>query len=291
MENDRIVTSHELQEELKLTAESIFKVNTNMPSLDRILSGVEAGELIVVTGPTGGGKTTLLMSVTQNMAENKIDTLWFTLEVTPRQFINKLTKRNSTLPLFYLPNKGYDDVNPEFLKWFEKEHRRPFAMIDWVEVKIKEAIARVKTDGRELKVVFIDHIHGIFSLARVERNISLEIGDMVSKIKNIAIQHNLIIFLVAHCKDDPMGSTREPRKEDIRDSGLIIRVADSIVGVWRIPNGSDGTETRQKPINEGDNKAKVAVWKNRREGNLGFFTGYVKNHYFSEQQDNDWGGF
>ncbi len=54
---DKIVSSHELAEELSKTEESVFKVGTGIKSLDRILGdGVEAGELIVVTGPTGEGK-------------------------------------------------------------------------------------------------------------------------------------------------------------------------------------------------------------------------------------------
>ena len=285
---DRIVSSHELAEELKKTDDSIFKIPTGVESLDRILGGgFEAGELIVVTGPTGEGKTTLLMSITKNMAEKETNSVWFTLEVTPRQFLQKLMKasdaENPKLPLFYIPRAGVEDVDEDYTKKWEQEHRRKYEMIDWIEDRIIEAKVKVEKENKQLKVVFIDHIHMIFSLAQVSRNVSLEIGDMVAKIKEMAITHNLAICLIAHSKDPDSSSTRELRKEDIRDSGLISRLADTIIGVWRIKNSNDGTKTRREEIDEGDNKAKVRIFKNRRMGTLGFFCMYHVDHYMTEE--------
>jgi replicative DNA helicase len=257
--DDRIISSHELAEDLKNTAGSVFGVSTNIPTLDRLLEKTEAGELILVTGPTGEGKTTLLMTITKNIANANINSCWFTLEVTPRQFLHKLVIGGGKLPLFYLPNQNIENH------------------IDWLEKRIIEA--KVKFDT---KVVFIDHIHQIFSLNRVSTNISLEIGDLVAKIKDIAIQHNLIIFLIAHCKDDPQQTNREPRKEDIRDSGLISRLADTIIAVWRTTNEDDGKTTKRKTIEEDDNRAKVRVLKNRRTGKLGTFLMEHKDHYLTE---------
>ncbi len=260
---DRIVSSTWLSEELKKTEESVFIIPTGIPTFDRLHDGgVEAGELIVVTGPTGEGKTSWLMSITKNMSEVGVSSVWFTLEVTPRQFLKKIMKSDGTVPLFYVPNDNTDN------------------QVDWIEQRIIEA--KVKYNA---KVVFIDHIHQIMSLAKMEgknTNMSWEIGDLVGKIKNIAITHNLTVFLIAHSKDDPAGTAREPRKEDIRDSGLISRLADSIVGIWRVPNDDTLENTRRKPLVETDTKSKVRVFKNRRTGKVAPFFMYHENHYLKE---------
>lgn len=263
--DDRMVSSHELAEDLKNTEDTQFIIPTGIAGLDdKHEGGIEAGEVWIFSGPSGEGKTTITMSITQNMCEKEVKTAWFSLEVTPRQFIKKMQARGGELPLFYLPN----------------ENKEP--MVQWIEERIVEA--KVKFD---VKVVFIDHLQQIFSIAQMEqrnnnRNLSWEIGDLMAKIKQIAVMHDIAICLIAHTKDDPQGSSREPRKEDIRDSGLVQRLADSIVMVWRVPNDDELKNIRRKPLDELDIKAKVRVVKNRRTGSQGAFFMYHKNHYLQE---------
>ena len=224
------------------------------------------------------------MSITQNIALNDVNSVWFTLEVTPRQFLKKLVKASGEkmqVPLFYLPHASIDDADNDVIKKWERDNNRNFEMMDWIEERIIEAKIKVEKGNKKLKVVFIDHIHQIFEEAK-SKNVSLEIGGLVARIKSMAITHNLAIFLIAHTKDDPQNSKREMRKQDIRDSGLISRLADTIIGVWRIPNTSDGSEQYLYEIEENDNKAKIRVFKNRREGTQGYFTMHHKNHYLTE---------
>lgn len=266
---DRIVSSRELLKDLDINTDSTEK--TGVPSLDRILGGIEPGEMVIVSGPTGEGKTTLLMSITRNMAWKDIPCVWFTLEVTPKSFIRKIRDAvgsDEKMPLFYMPNRNVDNT------------------IKWLEERIIES--RVKHEAR---VVFIDHIHQIFSLHRVKnQNISLEIGDLVGQIKQLAIDHNIIIFLIAHTRDNSDKPDAEPRKEEIRDSGLISRLADSIVLIWRITN-KDSLDTirRPKAIGEDDVQAKVRVVKNRRTGKLGTFIMQHQDGLLNEVSLDDYG--
>lgn len=262
--DDRVVSSHELAEELAETEDSQFIIPTRVASFDRVHEGgVEAGELIVVTGPTGEGKTTFLMSVTKNMISDGVKSAWFSLEVTPRQFMKKIKKAEEhNVPLFYLPKENKEEGG-----------------LEWIEDRIIESKVKHNTN-----VVFIDHLHQIFSTDKFNKNIntSIEIGDMVAKLKAMALHHNIVIFLIAHSKDDPTGSSREPKKEDIRDSGLISRLADTIVGVWRVTNDATIEQTRRKAIGEDDNKTKVRIFKNRRTGILTSWFMDHNSHYLHE---------
>lgn len=278
---DRVVSSHEIAERLNETKDSIISYSTGIKSMDRILEDVEAGELIIITGPSGEGKTTLMMTITQNMIDQDIKSVWFTLEVTPRQFIKKMTARedNKNIPEFYMPLKNTDNH------------------IGWLEDRILESVVKYNC-----RVVFIDHLHMIFDLAKMGGNMTLEIGQLANKIKNIAVQHNLIIFLVVHNRNNTMQPLAEIRKEDLRDSGLIERAADTIVGVWRINNNEANPTKRPKDLREDDTWSKCKILKNRGEGTMGSWIMDHKNHRLVEinpklevmnnnKEADDWGGF
>ena len=251
---DRIVSSHDLAKEVNAKPTVIF--NSNIPTMDRLLCGIEPGELIIVTGPTGQGKTSFLMTLTNNMT-SKVNCVWFTLEVTPKQFLTKIMKKEDKLPLFYLPAKNIENN------------------IDWLLERIIEA--KVKFDT---KIIFIDHLHQIFSIEKIKNNFSLEIGDVVAQIKKIAVDYGLVVFLVAHNKD--RDDSLEPQMRDIRDSGMICRLADTVMGIWRVPNDTKRDNKRIRDCGEHDNWAKVKIWKNRREGTLGDWFMIHSNHYLTE---------
>lgn len=258
---DKMIASTELAEIIKGEPVPITQ-NTGLPYLDKILNGVEGGELIVVSGPTGHGKTTLLMSITKNMIKDGIKSSWFTLEVSPRNFIRKISQ-GGECPLFYLPSRNTEN------------------QITWLLERIIEGCIKFNT-----RVVFIDHLHQIFSIERMKGNVSLELGDIVAQIKQIAIEYGLVIFLIAHCTDNKMSASYEPTIRDIRDSGLISRLADIAIGVWRIKRTETVEQLFKTKVadnyDEDDNWAKVRIWKNRREGTLGTFFVEHTNHLFTE---------
>jgi replicative DNA helicase len=200
--SDQVVTSFELDDVLKQTQEPGICVKSKLPTLDRLLEGFESGELIAISGPRKSGKTLLAQSLTVNFLPTK--SLWFSYELTLRQFLRTFPE----LPLFISPLK---------LKAYS---------LPWLKERILEALFKYG-----IGVVFIDHLHFLFDLVR-NKNTSLEIGQVVRFLKTIAIEYNIVIFLLCHMRK--VNLIEEPTDADVRDSSLVSSESDTGLIMWRL---------------------------------------------------------
>ncbi len=240
---DRVVSSEEVALELAKRTVPFFSAKVNMPSLDRMLDGVEEGELCIITGPTGHGKTTTAFHFTRELAKAGTKALWFSYEMSYSQLLNKITPES--VFEFYMPRE------------IVSNH------IDFIEKKIMEA--QIK---HNIRVIFIDHLSMLYSLDKYAmRNVSLELGDIVAKIKNMCLRHGVVIFLLAHTKKIEAGV--EIFLEDLRDSGMIANLADIVLTVQRVPNEYKDGDRRIGALKEGDSRIRIKVEKNRRRGTRG----------------------
>jgi replicative DNA helicase len=206
---DQIIGSLEMEIKLKQNS-SLYKpiVKSLIPTLDEYIDGFYPGELITISGYTKNGKTLLAQSLTKNFTIQQYFPLWFSFEVPAQQFLSQF----NDLPNFYLPMK-----------------LRAHSM-DWVEERILEGFAKNHT-----RLIFIDHLHFLFDMAR-SKNISLEIGQVIRRLKTIAVENSFVIFLLCHTTKGK--SDDVPDYSAIRDSGLIAQESDTVFMVARTPKVS-----------------------------------------------------
>lgn len=201
---DRVIDSFEFRDWLESQPESkIFK--TGFPTIDKHIDGVAQGELIAVSGPRKSGKTLWVQSVTYAMNKQDVKPLWFSYEVTPEFFFKTFNELG--LPFFVLPRS---------LKQ---------GSLLWIEERICEALAKFGSG-----VVFIDHLHFLLDLEKM-RNPSIEIGFLIRRLKRIAVDYRIVIFILCHMvknlKED------EPNDSDMRDSSFLSQETDTGIVIFR----------------------------------------------------------
>ncbi|MFH1624349.1 MAG: hypothetical protein ABID54_04235 [Pseudomonadota bacterium] len=201
--DDRVISSHDMEERIR-NQKTLFSVRSMIPLLDRYTEGFEAGELVIVSGITKNGKTTMAQTLTNNFYKQGYFSLWFTYELPPRQFLRCFPE----LPLLYMPS---------ILKsgsW------------KWLETRILESFVKYNT-----RIIFIDHLHYIVDMLR-QGNASLEIGTIIRQLKLMAVRHNFIIFLMAHTRKKSDGDSFG----DPRDASFIEQESDVTLMVKRFPD-------------------------------------------------------
>lgn len=227
---DKVISSFDLNEKFKGMKEAMnFK--TQIPSFDRLMGGLEAGEMIIMSGATKQGKTLFLQTLTKNFEKQNMKCLWFEFEVPYRQFITRFPD----LPLFYLP-----------LQLRNKD-------INWIKERILEGILKYNT-----RIVFIDELHYVIDM--YSRNFSLDIGQAMRDLKTFTIENEIVLIIAAHVK--MQDGTRKPTAADIRDSSFITQIPDSTVMIWR------ETKTKRGEIIGETGYSIISVENHRRTGTM-----------------------
>ena len=205
--DDEIITYAEIQAEIEEHKDRYKVMMSYFPDLDHVdsINGFESGEVIVISGPPKAGKTLFSQTLTYNFWKQNINSLWFSYELTHRQFGYSFKKIET--PCMLMPKK---------LKAYA---------LEWLEDRIAEGVAKYG-----IQIVFIDHLHFLFDLA-LTRNPSIEIGQIMRYLKRIAVEANIVIFLMCHfTKMDP---TKEPDHSNFRDSAFISAESDTGLILWR----------------------------------------------------------
>ena len=238
---DKVISTTQILKKMELTGYKIKTYYTGYTRFDAICGGFDEGELNVLSGITGNGKTLLARSLTYKFAL-EIPCLWFSYEETNEALLNKFHRNNT--PVFYIPKKNVASQ----IKWIENRI---------IESKIKYGC----------KIVFIDHLHFLIPMKYVI-NTSVLIGGIMRELKSICVRNNMVIFLICHTQK--VAQMDLPDLSQLRDSSFIAQESDKVMFIKR-----HGKEEEDRLIF--DNNNSVYILKNRKNGNLGtvsFFYNY-----------------
>jgi replicative DNA helicase len=243
---NEIITSHQLKEDIaKLpTREKMHFIK--FPKLDDIYGGFFGGEIYTLGAFPGSGKTTFLISLTKDLAEN-YPCMWFSCEMTSESFLEMF---GTDVPMFHLPKEI-----PTMAKSGER--------LQWIETMIKKAKKEYGT-----KIVMLDHLQ---YLTNIVASSQVQVVDYVMRyLKEMAIRQDITLFLITHLKKDT-DDIRRPSLDNLRGSQMIAGESFGVMFITRLKE----KEADEEGEHAWSNRSKIYVDKNRRGGKLG----YVKLEY------------
>ncbi|HET8710504.1 MAG TPA: replicative DNA helicase, partial [Spongiibacteraceae bacterium] len=239
-END-IHVSSELKsyvEELdrRANCDGIAGLASGFVEIDRRTNGFMPGDLIIIAGRPGSGKTTLAMNIAEHAGIfEKKNVLVFSMEMPRRQLFDRMMSSVGKIPYALLRN-GRALGHPEF----DNKLMPAAKMIKESKIFIDDrgslTVSQVRMRARKihkkhpLSAIFIDYIQ--LMRAKAESRV-MEITKISQDLKALAKELEIPIFALSQLSRKCEEQRREPIASDLRDSGSIEQDADSIFLIYR----------------------------------------------------------
>ncbi|MCX5804960.1 MAG: replicative DNA helicase [Proteobacteria bacterium] len=260
---DIVMDSVKTIERLYEKKQSVTGVPTGFSELDRLTSGLQPSDLIVVAGRPSMGKTAFAMNIAQYAAmlkESAIPVGIFSMEMSKEQLVTRLLSSESEVEHSKLRTGTLSSTEwPKLAYAAGKLSEALFFIDDSPSMSVLELRARARRLKKEhgLGLLVVDYLQlmrgGRTAVERREQEIS-EISRFLK-----ALAKELYIPVIAISQLNRMVEQREdkrPRLSDLRESGAIEQDADVIMFIYR-----DEVYNKDKENNKGI--AEIIIGKQR----------------------------
>ena len=239
-------------------------IPTGLETLDRITTGLNRSDLIVVGARPGVGKSTFLLNVARNVAVDQHRTVAvFNLEMSKEQMVNRMLSSEARVSGKQLRIGNL--TPPEWNRIAAAASvlsSAPIYLDDTPGVTAQEMKARLRRIPN-LGAVFIDYLQLMHSAMRIDNRVQ-EVSEITRSLKLLAKELDVPIVVCAQLTR-ASEKQRRPSLVDLRESGSIEQDADQVLFLYREELHIDQVDDpTQVEIGTGE----IIVGKNRH-GELG----------------------
>ena len=253
--------THQMIERLYTEREMITGMATGFSDLDRMTSGLQPADLIIVAGRPSMGKTALALNMAQRAAlEDEQPVGIFSLEMSKSQLLMRFLCAEARVDAHKV-RTGYlskDDFG-RLIDTLGRVAGAPIFIDDSSTMTIMQMRAKARRMKAEhgLGLLIVDYLQLMSGSARVE-NRNQEISGISRGLKSLAKELNVPVVALSQLSRAPeqrTGREHRPQLSDLRESGSIEQDADVVAFVYR--------EEVYKPSEENDGTAELIVAKQR----------------------------
>ena len=221
-------------------------IGTGFTDLDRMTSGLHAGEMIVIAARPSMGKTSLAMNIAEHVAlEQRLPVGVFSLEMTADSLVLRMLCSRSRVNLRnvregFLAERDF----PKLTGAAGKLANAPLFIDDSSGLSILQLRAKARRMAQQygVKLFVVDYLQLLHSTSRRAENRQQEIADISNGIKALAKELNVPVIVLSQLnRDIEREKGRPPRLSDLRESGAIEQDAD-VVGLLYKPKDGDDEE-------------------------------------------------
>ncbi|MDH3697316.1 MAG: replicative DNA helicase [Flavobacteriaceae bacterium] len=220
--------------------EGLSGIPSGYERLDRLTSGWQPSDLIIIAARPGMGKTALTLSMARNIAVNdNIPVAFFSLEMSSVQLITRLISAETGLSsdklrTGRLETHEWEQLNVK-IKSLEKA---PLFIDDSPSLSIFDlrAKARRLVSQHDIKLIVLDYLQLMTSgTSNKGGNREQEISSISRNLKALAKELNVPVIALSQLSRavETRGGSKRPILSDLRESGAIEQDADIVSFIYR----------------------------------------------------------
>jgi len=254
-------------DELRNQEEGLTGVPSGFVNLDRVTSGWQKSDLVILAARPAMGKTAFVLSVARNAAVdfNK-GVAVFSLEMSSVQLVNRLIASETQIPMEKL-KKGqlagheWEQLNSRVGRLSES----PLFIDDTPALNIFELRAKCRRlkSQHDIQMIIIDYLQLMSGGDSAKGNREQEIAAISRGLKMIAKELEVPVIALSQLSRavETRGGDKRPMLSDLRESGSIEQDADMVIFLYR-PEYYGITEDMDGNSTEGVGEVMIAKHRN-----------------------------
>jgi replicative DNA helicase len=221
-------------------AEEVTGVRTGFYDMDRMTSGLQPGDLIVLAARPSMGKTAFALNIAENVAVNEgLPVVVFSMEMGAAQLALRMVGSLGRIDQSHLrTGKLHDDEWGRLSEAVEKLSKVSVFIDEGSALTPSELRARARRQARQcgqLGLIIVDYLQLMSgSGGGSEENRATVIGEISRGLKSLAKELKCPVLALSQLNRSVETRTdKRPMMSDLRESGAIEQDADVIMFIYR----------------------------------------------------------
>ncbi len=264
--NDVLMTAYQTMVQNSLNKDKLTGVPTGFDELNRRTGGLHGGELIIIAGRPGMGKSSFAVNIAESAAiNNNVPVAIFNLEMSKSMIVNRILCSQALVDSAKVRMGDFSSEDWQQLgSVMDKVALAPIYIDDTASITVSEIRAKCRRlkQAKNLGLIVIDYLQLMQSASRTDSR-QQEISEISRSLKVLSKELDIpVIALSQLARTCESRSDKRPMLADLRESGAIEQDADIVMFLYRDEYYNKDSEDK--------NMAECIIAK-QRSGETGMF--------------------
>lgn len=221
-------------------------VMTGFGDIDRLVGGLQPGQMVIVAARPGMGKSTFAMDIARHATiVQKVPTLFVSLEMSKHELMLRILASQGSVPLNSLRDRKLDNDQWQYV------HNASQKLADaplWLEDSPGVTPLGLRSKARQMRrqglgLIVLDYLQLLSSGRKVESR-QVEVSEFSRQLKLLAKELGVPLVALSQLnRSAEQRADRKPQLSDLRESGSLEQDADLVILLHR-PEVGDPQTTR-----------------------------------------------